>query len=84
MKLDIQTALNMQNVIIMFIYPAFDRKYIFLGKFDLKNQNRVFKMKFDIWSNLKMLNLMEMFKLSLLDWKYSFWANLIQNLTILS
>ena len=34
-------------------FPGFDRKYLFSGKYDPKNQNCLFKLMFDSWNNSK-------------------------------
>ena len=47
-------------------------------KFDLKNKNCWFQMKFATKPNSNMLNLMVMFKFSILDRKYPFRQILIQ------
>ena len=39
-------------------------------------------MKFGVQTNSNMMNLMVMFNFSLLDWKYIFWANLVQKTKI--
>ena len=57
-------------------------KIYFLGKFGPKNQKCLFKMKFGVQTNSNMMNLMVMFNFSLLDWKYIFWANLVQKTKI--
>ena len=46
--------------------------------FGQKNENCLFKMKFDTKTFLKMLSSMIMFKFSILNQKYPFWANLVQ------
>ena len=56
----------------------------FLGKFGPKNQNCHFKLKFGTYSNSNMQNSMVMFILSVFDWKYPFWANLVQKVKIIS
>ena len=56
---------NMLNSIVMFIFAlmfTFVSKLLFLGKFGLKNQNCLFKLKFGgTLSNSNMLNSMVMF-----------------------
>ena len=56
----------------------------FLGKFGPKNQNSHFKLKFGTYTNSNMQNSMVMFILSVFDWKYPFWANLVQKIKIIS
>ena len=56
----------------------------FLGKFGPKHQNSHFKLKFGTYSNSSMQNSMVMFILSVFDWKYPFWANLVQKIKIIS
>ena len=56
----------------------------FLGKFGPKNQNCHFKLKFGTYTNSNMHNSMVMFILSVFDWKYPFWANLVQKVKIIS
>ena len=57
---------------------------LFLGKFGPKNQNSRFKLKFGSYSNSNMQNSMVMFILSVFEWKYPFWANLVQKVKILT
>ena len=72
----------------------------FSGKFDAKIQNCLFKVKFGTPTNSNMQNSMMMFTFSvfdqkyakfngnvqffLFDWKYLFWASLIQKIKIVS
>ena len=56
----------------------------FLGKFGPKNQNSHFKLKFGTYSNSNMQTSMLMFVLSVFDWKYPFWVNLVQKVKIMS
>ena len=49
-----------------------------------KNQNGKFKLKFGTQTNLNMQNSMMMFNFSVFDWKYTFWANLVQKIEIVS
>ena len=49
-----------------------------------KNQNCHFKLKFGTYTNSNMQNSMVMFILSVFDWKYPFWANLVQKVKIIS
>ena len=54
------------------------------GQFGPKNQNYQFKLKFGTYTNSNMQNSMVMFILSVFDWKYPFWANLVQKVKIIS
>ena len=54
----------------------------FLGKFDPKNQNCQFILKFGTWTNSNMQNSMAMFNFSAFYWNYPFWANLVQLIKI--
>ena len=56
----------------------------FLGKFGPKNQNYQFKLKFGTYTNSNMQNSMVMFIFFVFDWKYPFWANLVQKVKIIS
>ena len=47
-----------------------------------KNQNGTFKLKFGTQTNLNVQNSMMMFNFSVFDWKYTFWANLVQKIEI--
>ena len=63
----------------MFSLLCLRPKILLLTKFDLKNENLVFKMKFQI-INLNMLNLVVRMEIhfSVLDLKYHLWPNLMQ------
>ena len=52
------------------------------GSFGPKSQNCLFKMKLAHQNNLKMLNSIAMFVSLVLDRKYIFWSNLVQNIKI--
>ena len=54
------------------------------GQIWSKNQNCHFKLKFGTYSNSNMQNSMVMFILSVFDWKYPFWANLVQKIKIVT
>ena len=54
----------------------------FLGKFGPKNRNCHFMLKFDTYTNSRMQNSIVIFILSVFDWKYPFWANLVENFKI--
>ena len=56
----------------------------FLGKFGPKSQNSHFKLKFGTYTNSNMQNSMVMFIFFVFDWKYPFWANLVQKVKIIS
>ena len=56
----------------------------FLGRFGPKNQNCQFILKFGTWTNSNMQNSGAMFNFSAFDWNYSFWANLVQIIKIVS
>ena len=56
----------------------------FLGKFGPKNQNSHFKLKFGTYTNSNMQSSMVMFIYFVFDWKYPFWANLVQKSKIIS
>ena len=53
--------LNMQNLMMLFTFFLFNRKYPFLCKFGPKNQNYQFKLKFDTFTNSNMQNSMMLF-----------------------
>ena len=57
---------------------------IFWGKFGPKNKNYQFKLKLGIYTNSNMENSIVTFTFSVCDWKYSFRANLVQNIKIVS
>ena len=66
-------------------FSVFDRKFPFwsyLVRFNQKNQNCQFKLKFGTWTNSNMQNSMVMFILFVLDWKCHFWTSLVQNIKI--
>ena len=56
----------------------------FLGKFDPKNQNCQFILKFGTWTNSNMQNSMAMFNFSAFYWNYPFWENLVQKIKIVN
>ena len=56
----------------------------FLGKFGPKNQNYQFKPKFGTYTNSNMQNSMVMLTFPVFEWKYPFWANLVQIVNIYS
>ena len=48
---------------------VFDPKYIYMGKFCPKYQNRQFKLKFSTYTNSNIQNSMVVFTFSIFDWK---------------
>ena len=54
----------------------------FLSKFGPKIQNCQYKLKFGTLTNLNMQNSMALFSVSVFNWKYSFWANLVHAIKI--
>ena len=56
----------------------------FLGKFDPKSQNCQFKLKSGSYTNANMQNSMVVFTFFVLNRKHPFWANLVQNVKIVS
>ena len=70
----------MQNLLVTFTFSVSDRKYFFFGKFDPKNQNCQFKLKFGTYTNSNTQNSMVIFTFSVFDRKYLFWANLVQKI----
>ena len=83
-KLGTYTNSNMQNSMGMFIFFRLRSEIPFLSKFGPKNQNCQFKVKLDNYTNSNMENLMVMFTFFVFDRKYSFWANLVQKIKIVS
>ena len=65
-------------------FLRFRLEILFLGKFGPKNQNDQFKVKLDTWTYSNMQNSMVMFTFFVFDRKYLFWANLVQNVKIIS
>ena len=66
------------------IFPLLPLKIPFFDKFIPKNQNCQFKLKFSTKSNLNMQASVVMFTFSVFDWRYPFWANLVQKTKIVS
>ena len=62
----------------------FRLEILFLNKFGPKNQNCQFKVKFDIQPNSNMQNSVVVFTFFVFDRKYPVWANLVQNVRIVS
>ena len=67
----------MQNSMEVFTF-LFRKETAFLGKFGTRNQNCLFKMKFDTKTNSNMHNSTALF--TFLDQKHHFSVNLIQKL----
>ena len=63
---------------------CFSVEILFLGKFGPKNQNYQFKQKFGTYTNSNMHNSVVIFTFSVFDWKYPFWANLVQKVKTVS
>ena len=55
-----------------------------MGKFGPKSQNYQFKLKFGTYTNSNMENSMMMLTFFVFDQKCPFWANLVQNVKIVS
>ena len=55
-----------------------------MGKFGPKYQNCHFKLKFGTYSNSRMQNSMMLFIFLVFQWKYPFWANLVQKIKIVT
>ena len=73
-KFNTQCKSNMQNSIVIF---TFRPETLFLGIFCPSNRNCQFKLKFGTQTNSNMQNSV-VFTFSACNWKYPFWANLIQ------
>ena len=56
----------------------------FLGKFGPKNQNCHFMLKFSTYTNSNMQNSLMLFSFFVFECKSLFWANLVQNIKILT
>ena len=56
----------------------------FLGKFSPKSQNYQLKLKFGTYTNSNMQNSIMLFSFFVFEWKYPFWANLVQKVKIIS
>ena len=57
---------------------------LFLGKISQKNEDCQFEVKFGTQNNSNMKNSVTAFTLSAFEWKYPFWANLVQKAKIVS
>ena len=68
----------------MFTFFCFTPEIPFLGKFRPKIQNYLLKVKLGAWTYSNIQNSIMMFTFSVLDRKYVFWANLVQNVKIVS
>ena len=56
----------------------------FLGKFGSRSQNYQFKLKFGTYSNSNIQNSTLLITFSVFDRKYHLWANLVQEVQIIS
>ena len=65
------------------IFPFPTRNTLF-GQIWSKNQFCQFKLKYGTYTKSNMRNSMEMFTFSVFDWKYPFWATLVQKIKIVS
>ena len=83
LKFGARTNSNMLNSILMFTF-RFQLEISFLGKFGPKNQNYQFKLEFGTYSNSNMQSSMVMPTFFVFDWKYLFWANLVQKVKLIS
>ena len=61
----------------MLTYSILDQKTLF-GQILGKNHNFQVKLKFGIYTNSNMHNLILMFTFSVFDWEYFVWANLVK------
>ena len=69
---------------VIFTFSVFWSEIPFLGKFGWKNQNCQSKRKIGTYSNFNIQNSMVIFTFSVFDWKYPFWANLVQKIKVIS
>ena len=74
----------MQNSMVVFTFSFLTGITPFLAKLVQKNQNYNFKLKFVAETNSNMQNLIAVFTLFVLDWKYRYWTNLFQSIKIVS
>ena len=65
-----QTNLNMQISLMVFILADLDQKNLFLGQFSPKNQYCQFQLNFFTRTNSNMLKSLVMFTFSVFTWKY--------------
>ena len=70
LKFGKQTSPRMQNLMVVFAFSVFNRKYPFLGKFGQKNLNCQFKLKFGTWTNSNVQSSVVMFTYSDFDQMY--------------
>ena len=73
----------MLNSIVINIFFCFRPEVTFSDKFGLKFQNYLIKLQFGKQANSNKRRLVAVFTFSFLDWKYLFWANLVQKLKII-
>ena len=81
LKLDNHTNLNMQNSKVLF--TSFTEN-TFMQIFGPKSRNCQFKVKFGTFSNSNMRYSTVMFTYFVLDQKYPFWANFVQEINTVS
>ena len=74
----------MQNSIVGFAFLDLDLIYLFWRKFNSKNQNCQFKLKFGTKTNLNMQKSMVCSLFTAFDLKQLFWVNLAQKTKIAS
>ena len=70
------------KILVILTFFCFRTKITFLGKFSPKNQNCQFILKFVTRTNSNRQNSIVMFSLSVADWNYLFWANLVQKIKV--
>ena len=63
---------------------SFSTGHTLFRKFGLKNKNCQLKTKLGTWTNSNMQNSMEMFTIFVCGRKYPFWANLVQEIKLVS
>ena len=68
---------------VMFTFSVFNGKYL-VGQICSKKLHCQFKLEFGMETDLNVQNLMVVFIFSELYWKYSFWANLVEKIKIVS
>ena len=67
------------------LFFCFRAQMAFFGKFCPKNQNCHFMLKFGTYTNSSMQKSMKLFSFFFFfQWEYSFWANLVQNIRIVT
>ena len=65
-----------------FTFSALDRKYPFRTNLLQKKQNFQSNLEFSTLTNSNMQNSMALFSVSVFNWRYSFWANLVRAIKI--